>query len=69
MMVSMHIWEKLRKNNMLPTSIVLYNILQSQIDAVIKSIIESSCINILHIIKISTNDKWLILEKDIQIAV
>ena len=49
---------------MLTASIVLYNTPHSQINAVMKSVIESSCVKILYIIDNSLNDKWRILEKE-----
>ncbi|MBQ6781684.1 MAG: glycosyltransferase family 2 protein [Treponema sp.] len=49
---------------MLTTSIVLYNTPRSQINAVMKSVIDSSSVHILYIIDNSLNDKWRILEKE-----
>lgn len=49
---------------MITASIVLFNTPRSQITALMKSVIESSCVNILYIIDNSLNDKWRILEKE-----
>ena len=49
---------------MLTASIVLYNTPRSQINAVMKSVIDSSSVHSLYIVDNSPNDKWRILEKE-----
>ena len=49
---------------MLTASIVLYNNPRIQIDSVMKSVIDSYCVQTLYIIDNSPNDKWRILEKE-----
>lgn len=49
---------------MLTASIVLYNTPKSQIETVMKSVVEVSCVKTLYIIDNSPNDKWRILEKE-----
>lgn len=49
---------------MLTASIVLFNTPRQQIDAVLKSVSASECVDILFIIDNSPNDKWRILEKE-----
>lgn len=47
---------------MLTASIVLYNTLQSQLDAILKSVESSKCVSQLVVIDNSPNDKYRILE-------
>ena len=49
---------------MLTASIVLFNTPRQQIDAVLKSVSTSECVDKLFIIDNSPNDKWRILEKE-----
>lgn len=49
---------------MVTASIVLYNTPKSQIDVIMKSVIDSQTIDTLFIIDNSSNDKWRILEKN-----
>ena len=49
---------------MLTASIVLFNTPRLQIDAVLKSVSASKCVERLYIIDNSPNDKWRILEKE-----
>lgn len=48
----------------LSASIVLYKTPRSQIDAVLKTVLESKCVEILYIIDNSPDDRWRILEKE-----
>ncbi len=48
----------------LSASIVLYKTPRSQIEAVLKSVFESKCVEILYIIDNSPDDRWRILEKE-----
>ena len=48
---------------MLTASIVLYNTPRSQVDAVMKSVEESGCVETLYVIDNSPNDRWRILER------
>lgn len=47
----------------LTASIVLFNTPRAQIEAVLKSVFDSACVETLYIIDNSPNDKWRILEK------
>ena len=49
---------------MLTASIVLYNTPRAQIDAVMKSVFDSHCVEKLYIIDNSPNDRWRILERE-----
>lgn len=48
----------------LSASIVLYKTPRSQIEAVLNSVFESKCVEILYIIDNSPDDRWRILEKE-----
>lgn len=48
----------------LSASIVLYKTPRNQIEAVLKSVLESKCVEILYIIDNSPDDRWRILEKE-----
>ena len=48
---------------MLTASIVLHNTPREQVDAVLKSVTDSGCVETLYIIDNSPNDRWRILER------
>ncbi|MCM1321650.1 MAG: glycosyltransferase [Bacteroides sp.] len=45
-------------------SVVLYNTPKSQVDALLKSVLDSACVEKFFVIDNSPNDKWRILEKE-----
>lgn len=51
-------------NQKITASVVLYNTPKSQIDSLLKSVLESSCVEKFFVIDNSPNDKWRILEKE-----